>query len=263
MVTGCEGAVTDGSDAEFRHGGSQEFTVEFDDCQEFAGLFPVTLADVAAYVPSDYTIATFDGATAFVVFRTAECQGLEFEDDEDDEDDDDDDDDDDATIVSQVGINIVPPFGVGDINNYTLHYGTNNERLARKLKRAGVNARRVRKLDFDFDANANGDGTGEYAIENPDKDFYHLISGPVSDPPLDDPGIPFIANWWRYGLGDNVVMETDIEALFQGDASQVQVTTKANTEVAELLGGTVTAPSVFAIRGIIPHAVMDVGPTDL
>ena len=251
LSVGCAGATDDAPDVAFS-GAPVPFSVEFEDCQEFAGVFPVPLANVAAHVPADYEPATYDGVTAFVVFRTVECQGLVFDDGETE---------DEPTIVSQVGVNLFAPQGEGDINNYALHYGATSKELVQRLRRAGIDAKRIDGLVFEYDDDCDDGGT--YTIVNPKKEYRHRIEGPASDPPASDPGIPFLANWWQDGGPTNVVMATDIPALFQGDGSQVQVTTKPNSAVAELLGGTVTAPSVFAIRGIIPDAVMDVGPIDL
>ncbi len=247
---GCDAAEPTPGDAQ-RHGqwASDAFTVDFDDCQEFAGLYPVPIANVAPHVPAQYTIASFDGVTASVVFRTAYCEGIAI-----------DGGPSRSGIVSQIGVNVLPPEGEGDINNYTIHYGTDRRRLARKLRRAGVNAKFIPNLEFDYD---DSDGTGEYFIENPRPQFAHVISGPASDPPPEQEPIPFVANWWKFGYAGDVVMETSIDELFQGDASQVLVTTTPNSLVADLLGGTVSAPTVFAIRGIIPEAVMDVRPVDL
>jgi len=44
------------------------------------------------------------------------------------------------TAVSQIGINLVPPDGTGDINNYTLIYVTNNPVLAEYFQVAGLPA---------------------------------------------------------------------------------------------------------------------------
>lgn len=246
---GCAGATD--TDVAFR-AAPGPFSVEFEDCREFAGVFPVPLANIASRVPSAYEPATYDGITGFVVFRTVECQGLTF----------DDGDADGPSIISQVGVNLFAPQGEGDINNYALHYGSTSQALVQRLKHAGVGASRINGLTFEF-ADGDGDGSGTYTIANPKKAYEHVIAGPASDPPVSDPGIPFLANWWQDDKATNVVMSTDIPALFQGDGSQVQVTTSPNSTVAELLGGTVTAPSVFAIRGVIPDAVMDVGAVDL
>jgi hypothetical protein len=246
LSAGCAAASDDASDVAFR-GAPGPFSVAFDDCQEFAGVFPVPLANVASRVPADYAPATYDGVSGFVVFRTVQCEGLVFDDGEAE---------DGSTIISQVGVNLFAPQGEGDINNYALHYSSTSKDLVQRLKHAGIDAKRIDDLEFEFD-------DGEYTIVNPKKQYRHRIEGPASDPPASDPGIPFLANWWQDDGPTNIVMSTDIPALFQGDGSQVQVTTKPNSAVAELLGGTVTAPSVFAIRGIIPDAVMDVAPVEL
>ncbi len=248
---GCDGSEAGPGDSERRGGTAAEIVeVQFADCQESAGLYPVPIANVAPYVPAQYTVASFDGVTASVVFRTAHCEGIAV-----------DGGFSRAGIVSQIGVNVLPPEGEGDINNYTIHYGTDHLRLAQALRRAGVAARFIPNLEFDYDD--DGDGTGAYFIENPRPSFAHVISGPASDPPPGQAPVPFVANWWRFGYAGDVVMETSIPELFQGDASEVLVTTSPNSIVADLLGGTVSAPTVFAIRGIIPEAVMEVRPVDL
>lgn len=251
---GC--AAEEEGESEFRSGGAQSvgpLTVTFEGCQEFAGLFPVALADVADYVPDDYVIASFDGTTAFAVFRSAQCDQAAFDDKGHSYSH--------PVVISQIGVAVVPPLGEGDVNNYTVHYGTDSKALAKALRRRGVAARFIRQLEFEHTPGAGGDG--DYFIKNPRGRFKHTISGPVSDPPASDPGIPFVANWWKFGFAGNVVMETSIDALFQGDASQVLVTTPGHTVVADILGGEVSAPPVFAIRGVIPDAVMEVYAVDL
>lgn len=230
---------------------AESFSVEFENCQEFAGLYPVEMSNVASFIPSNYTIASQDGATALVVFRTAECEvanisgadssQLPVEND--------------PVILSQVGVAVVPPLGMGDINNYTIHYGTNNKKLAVALKKIGIKAKLVQRLEFDYESDQ---GEGSYFIENSSGRVRHVITGPASEPPADDMGASFVANWWENGTLGNVRMQTYIPELRQGNASEVVVTTQGWTVISDLLGGTVTGPSVFGIRGIIPNATMDV-----
>jgi len=229
----------------------ESFSVEFENCQEFAGLYPVEISNVAPFVPNDYIIASQDGTTALVVFRTAECARANITGDDNNQLPIEND----SVILSQVGVAVVPPLGMGDVNNYTIHYGTNNKKLAGALKKIGIKAKLVKRLEFDYESD---DGVGSYFIENSSGRVRHVITGPASAPPTGEIGAPFVANWWENGITGNVRMQTYIPELRQGNAAEVIVTTEGWTIISDLLGGNISGPSVFGIRGIIPNATMDV-----
>jgi len=245
------------SAVEFRGHEPLGFTVEFEQCEESVGIYPVALSDVDSMVPDDYIIASPDGELAFAIFRAVECDAILIESDNQQISNGTDE----LVVISQVGIVIVPPQGTGDANNYTVHYGTNSKKLARALRKGGVKAKHVANLEFDYES--YGDGTGEIYTENPRRRAQHIMSGPASDPAITDPGITFIANWWHIGRKGNVLMETTVDQIFMGDASQVIVTTNNKTKIAKILGGTVSAAPVYGIRGVFSSATMDIRAEEL
>src|SRR5260370_25135127 len=84
------------------------FTVDFSQCTEFAGVGPVDFARASALVPSSFTTLPAGSTTAVVVratsFTGAMVDGQRAG----------------PTIISQVGIEFVPPVRSRDMNNYTL-----------------------------------------------------------------------------------------------------------------------------------------------
>jgi hypothetical protein len=54
------------------------------------------------------------------------------------------------TVVSQIGINLVPPDGTGNINNYTVIYVTNNQALAGYFQIAGLPAIFDPQLTYEY-----------------------------------------------------------------------------------------------------------------
>ena len=92
--------------------GPRGFIVDFFACTEFAGVGPVDFARASTLVPPGFTTLNV-GAAAAIVVRATSCASAAV---------------DKArgapTIVSQIGIEIVPPDKTGDINNYTLLYVT-------------------------------------------------------------------------------------------------------------------------------------------
>jgi len=115
----------------------REFSVDFTNCSEYAGLAPVPLSPARDLVPKPYAIAGAETGSAMLVVRTAQCEAVRVE----------------ATqaqpgVVSQVDINIVSPNGTGDVSNYTLWYTTDNLQLATRLQLAGINAEFVPDLTY-------------------------------------------------------------------------------------------------------------------
>jgi hypothetical protein len=98
------------------------FKVHFAGCTEFVGWGPISLAVAQPLVPAGYMIAGATNGQAAIVVRATSCEDVGV-----------DQAPAQATQLSQIGINLVPPDGTGDINNYTVIYVTNNEVLAHKF----------------------------------------------------------------------------------------------------------------------------------
>src|SRR5262249_23182660 len=94
------------------------FSVEFSQCTEFAGVGPVDFAKASGLVQPAFTTLPV-GSTAAIVVRATRCASAQVNGGPGV-----------PTIISQIGIEIVPPDGTGDINNYTLIYVTDNAQLA-------------------------------------------------------------------------------------------------------------------------------------
>jgi hypothetical protein len=92
--------------------GPRGFSVDFFACTEFVGVGPVDFARASTLVPSSFTILTV-GAAAALVVRATNCASATANNARGE-----------PTIVSQIGIEIVPSDKTGDINNYTLLYVT-------------------------------------------------------------------------------------------------------------------------------------------
>lgn len=227
-------------------------SVHFEDCTEFAGLTPVPIGNVRDLVPSHYEIAGETDGVGIVVFRTASCDGVSIDGGRAR-----------PGIVAQVGVNVVPPTGTGDINNYTLYYATNSVHLFARLIIAGVHARFVPGLVYEYTPDGTGTG-GDLFIDVPrPRNAAYELSGPESEPLPGDPGFPFVANWWRFAWQGDVVMETTIPNIRFGDASGVTVTTDAGSQIAQILGGTSANFPVLSVRGVFASADMEVRREDL
>lgn len=196
---------------------SHDFEVDFVDCTEFAGVGTGPYAAARAQVPANLTL-TGDGSTfSILVVRVANCQDVLI-----------DGESVGGGTVAQVGVNIVPPEGDGDINNYTIHYDTDSKELAKKLSKAGVNARYVPSIEYELDGN-----TLEIEVPNPSKARYEVTSTVV---PGNFP-VPFIANWWRDNNGHLTKMNTVLPGISFGGATS-GLETQKNSQLPGLIGGT-------------------------
>lgn len=140
-----------------------------------------------------------------------------------------------GTVV-QVGAVIVPPDGTGDINNFTLWYYTDDQRLQHALKRAG------------FDAQKLPIGYRQGPVESGHAALDVWLKGRASPPlalhgtvtPAAENAGAFLANWWSETcVGNTLKLSTQVPAIAIGGATLV-LTTKACSELADLLGAVST-----------------------
>jgi len=127
------------------------FTVDFSQCTEFAGVGPVSFAKASASVPSVFSALTV-GATGGIVVRATSCSGVKVNGGFSI-----------PTNISQIGVEIVPPDGTGDINNYTLIYASNNAELVLAFNLAGVPAVFDPTLVYEFTYDSTGKAGTLYA----------------------------------------------------------------------------------------------------
>src|SRR5580658_3020616 len=115
------------------------FTAALTDCVESIGVALAPTANVQAYVPSEFTLASDGAPVTPMVVRTSRCEGISFGHDISLH-----------VVVVQVGAVIIAPNGTGNIDNYTLWYYTTNLSLTIHLLAAGVNAQFVPDIRYDY-----------------------------------------------------------------------------------------------------------------
>ncbi len=220
------------------------FYVDFVNCSEFAGVGPVDLARASALVPSSFTTLTV-GSTGGIVVRATSCQELSVNGGRKVH-----------TNISQIGIEIVPPDGTGDINNFTLLYVSDNLELVLAFQCAGVPALYDPALTYQFTYNCTGKA-GELYVEvaSPGLPAYFL-NGTETDPTA--PGSDFKANWWYANSHLVVKQASDFPAIAFGTPT-VSFHTDRNSELGKLIGGNTDSDfHLFPVRGVYPSAHMEV-----
>lgn len=133
------------------------FSVDFSQCTEAVGVGPVSLSKASVLVPSVFNVLSVPNAnaspTAGIVVRATSCAGVRV-----------DGGPAVPTKISQIGVELVPPDGTGDINNYTLVYVSNNGELVEAFHHAGVPALFDSSLTYQFTYDSTGVG-GEIYVE--------------------------------------------------------------------------------------------------
>ena len=215
--------------------GKGGFTATLANCTELIGFGPVRLATVQPLVPSAFTIVNLAPGTAGLVVRTSSCDQFNLDHGRTG-----------PALVAQIGVAIVSPDGSGDINNYSLLYVTNNEKLAEELREAGLPAQMDRTLAYEF--TPAPDGSGElYAAVSP-VDGPYFLTGTALPPP--GPPSPVVANWWFAGRQSTVKLSTSIPAIAYGSSTAVLHTSNA-TPLGRLIGGNSYSSFLFLnARGV-------------
>jgi len=190
-----------------------------------AGAGPVDLARASALAPSAFTTLAV-GATGAIVVRATACAGVAVNGGRSI-----------PTNISQIGVEIVPPDGTGDINNYTLIYVSNNAELVAALNRAGVPAAYDRSLTYQFTYDVTG-SAGELYVEAEGVGLPpYFLTGTETDPT---------------GAGSNF---PDIAF---GTAS-ISLHTDRDSALGQLIGGNSDADYHFLpVRGVYASAHMQV-----
>ncbi len=224
--------------------GGRGFTVDFSQCTEFAGVGPVDYGKASALVPSPFA-ALPAGTTGAIVVRATSCAGVKVNGGRAI-----------PTNISQIGVEIVPPDGTGDINNYTLIYVTDNPELVLAFKLAGVPAVLDPGLTYEFTYDATG-LAGELYVE---ADGFNLpayfLTGTETDPAA--AGSDFKANWWFESPAGKVKQASDFPDIAFGTAS-IGVHTDKNSALGKLIGGNTDSDFHFLpVRGVYPSATMQV-----
>ena len=220
------------------------FTVDFSQCTEFAGVGPVNFARASALVPSAFATLPV-GSTAAVVVRATSCAGAKVDGQRSV-----------PTVISQIGIEIVPPDGTGDINNYTLIYVTNNEDLTEAFRVAGLPVVFDPTITYEFTYDSTGK-TGELYVETAEPDLpAYFLTGMETDPA--GAGSEFKANWWYKGTGGIIKQASDFPNIAFGPAN-VSLHTSRKSLLGRLIDGNTDADFHFLpVRGVYSSARMDV-----
>jgi hypothetical protein len=219
--------------------------VYFANCNEYAGFVTIPEANAAPFVPAPYKVAT-SGGTANFIARLASCQTVSINGGPSH-----------PGIVEQLGVNIVPPDGTGDINNYTGWYDTNSAELASALRASGINALYDPLLVYEVKGNPFG-GEAHVTIGSALLPTF-LIDSDVETPTASTQPIPYLANWWQNGA----VMKSDYPVIWFGpfDSPGVVIKTLPHTALASLLGGTsATFSTNLSVFDHIEYGTMHVGP---
>jgi hypothetical protein len=220
------------------------FTADFSQCTEFAGVGPVNFAKASALVPSVFSTLPV-GTTGGIVVRATSCAGVKVNGGRSI-----------PTNISQIGVEIVPPDGTGDINNYTLIYVSNNPELVLAFHLAGVPAALDPSLVYEFTYDSTG-VAGELYVEaeGPGLPPYFL-TGTEADPT--GPGSDFKANWWFADSGTQVKQASDFPNIAFG-AANIALHTDKNSALGQLIGGNTDADyHFFPVRGVYSSAHMQV-----
>lgn len=223
---------------------SRGFSVDFSQCTEFAGVGPVDFARASSLVqPAFTTLQT--GSTAAIVVRATSCASAQVNGGGGV-----------PTIISQIGIEIVPPDGTGDINNYTLTYVTDNAQLALAFHRVGLPVIFDPTITYEFTYDSTGK-SGELYVEAEGAGLpAYFLTGTETDP--SGGGSDFKANWWYKGFAGVIKQASDFPNISFGPAN-VSLHMSRESVLGKLTGGnTDTDFHFFPVRGIYPAAHMEV-----
>ena len=201
---------------------STNFVVEFNDCVESIGVTLVPTERVRLYVPAQFILAGEGQPVTPLVVRTSHCSGIGVDGYRPR-----------PGEIVQIGAVIVPPDGTGDINNYTLWYYTSDEKLATKLRKAGVSAQHVPTIDYNLDLD---DNSLMVRVPRPGAPRF-VLSGTLQPSP--NPAGSFLANWWQQVEAGGVKMSTNVPVINIGGAD-LTLTTDPNSPLGQLIGGSVT-----------------------
>ncbi len=218
------------------------FSVDFTQCTEFAGVGPVDFARASILVQPAFTTLPV-GATAAIVVRATSCLSARVN-----------GGDGVPTVISQIGIEIAPPDGTGDINNFTLLYVTDNPQLALAFRRLGLPVMLDPAIRYEFTYDSTGK-SGELYVEADGEGLpAYFLTGTEADPA--GVGSDFKANWWYQGFAGVIKQATDFPSIAFG-AANVSLHTSRESVLGKLIGGNTDADFHFLpVRGVYASAHM-------
>lgn len=233
-----------GSAARAGEPGARGFSVDFSQCTEFAGVGPVDLARASSLVQPAFTTLSV-GSTAAIVVRATSCASAQVNGGPGI-----------PTIISQIGIEIVPPDGSGDINNFTLIYATDNAQLALAFRLVGLPAIFDPTITYEFTYDATGK-SGELYVEAGGAGLpAYFLTGTEADPT--GGSSDFKANWWYRGFSGVIKQASDFPNIAFGVAN-VSLHTSRESVLGKLIAANTDADFHFLpVRGVYATAHMDV-----
>jgi hypothetical protein len=224
----------------------RSFKVQFVGCTEFVGWGPVSLAAAQPLVPAGYAIAGAASGQAAIVVRATSCEDVSV-----------DQSPTQPTELSQIGINLVPPDGTGDINNYTVIYVTNNQSLAKHFQIAGLPAVFDAQLTYEYTLAPDGLSGELYATAAGEELPAYFLFGTETEPPPTSQQ-SFLANWWFTGPEGWMKQSTLFPVISFGMAA-VSLYTSNVSWLGKLIGGNTDGNfPILSVRGVYPAATMTV-----
>ena len=222
--------------------GKGTLDVDFTNCTEYAGFVPVPLTNAAPFVPAGFSVALASPGEANAIVRVAHCASVVVGGKATG-----------AGTVAQLGVNIVPPDGTGDINNYTVWYDTDGLALSLALRSAGIDADIDPLLLYDRLQNSDGQ-TARIIIANgidPAPPF--VIDSKVLIPTSATKPIDFTANWWQTNGGETAEMASDFPSiLFGAESTGVTIEVVPGTRLAALIGADKGTFVGLSVSNVIP-----------
>lgn len=197
------------------------FEAEYIDCDEFAGVGVVPLANVSDLVPADYTIVEPIPGQALVVAQSGSCDAIVV------------DGHSQPGIFAQFGVGVVAPLDPGDGDFYQLAFATDHPKLAGRLQVAGVDARYAPQLSYEIV------GGPQLAIDVPEPTALAFeLGGPITLPdPMAPPNPTTVFNYYAQDeYGGNVLQRNIVEGIRFGTGPGV-VLTAVGGQMQSIVGG--------------------------
>lgn len=219
LVTACGGTEDPDADPEIAASRqanilSHDFSAQYLDCDEFAGVGLVPLAGVAPLVPDDYIVIEAVPGMAILVAQSGDCAEISVN----------------GHLAqpgtfAQLGVGVVPPTGTGDGNFYQLAFATTHPTLAARLRLLGVNARYTPFLSYEI-TNVSG-AQADLAISVPRPlNLAFDLDGPIT---LPDPSLPpnplTTFNYWHQSpRSGNILQQNAVTGIRFGQGTGVTLT---------------------------------------
>lgn len=206
------------------HGGDGppgDFHAEYIDCDEFAGVGVVPLANVADLVPPDYTIIQPAPGLAIVVAQSGSCAEISVNGHHAQ-----------PGVFAQFGVAVVPPLTPGNGDFYQIFFTTTHANLASSLRRIGVNAKHTNHLTYEISSSS----TLSIDVPKPG-DYAFTLEGPITLPDPASPGFPAVFNYYaQTDHGTNILQQSSVQGVRFGEGSGVVLTAEGE-DMQSLIGG--------------------------